>query len=316
MNIVTREKLFSRQWFYDYTMILIGTFIMASGFVFFIDPHKIVPGGVYGIAIVVNDLTQGMFPEGLFGLFVETFHKYNDGLPIGLVSWLINIPLLILGVKILGPRFGFKTIVGFSACSYFIDLLTHYWGMEPLASDVLLSCIFGGILIGVGLALIFKAKGTTAGSDIIAMIIAKYTNISLGQLIIYIDSMIVLLALIAFKDWQIPLYSWIVIYITGKVIDITMQGADHNKALIIISEKHQEIKNKLINDLERGGTFLNGEGMYNNEAKKVIYTVVNRRELAILESFIHEIDKEAFVTVVDAHEILGNGFKPLENKVD
>ncbi len=316
MAFLPKEKLFSTKWFIDYSLLLVGTFVMAAGFVFFIDPHKIVPGGVYGIAIVVNDLTQGSFPNGLFGLFVETFHKYNDGLPIGLVSWLINIPLLILGVKILGPRFGIKTIIGFSACSYFIDLLTSIWGLKPLAPDILLSCIFGGILIGVGLALIFKSKGTTAGSDIIAMIIAKYTKMPLGQLIIYIDSIIVLLALIAFKDWQIPLYSWIVIYITGKVIDITMQGGDYNKALLIISDKHQEIKNKLLNDLKRGGTYLKGEGMYNGESKKIIYTVVSRREFSILKSYVHSIDPNAFIAISNASEILGEGFKSLKESVD
>lgn len=312
MKIVTREKLFSKQWFIDYTMILVGTFVMAAGFVFFIDPHKIVPGGVYGTAIVINDLTQGLFPNGLFGLFADTFHQYKDGLPIGLVSWLINIPLLILGIKVLGPRFGFKTIVGFSACSYFIDLLTSIWGLKPLASDVLLSCVFGGILIGVGLALIFKAKGTTAGSDIIAMVIAKYTKMPLGQLIIYIDSIIVLIALIAFKDWQIPLYSWIVIYITGKVIDITMQGTSHEKVMIIISEKQQEIRDKLINDLERGGTLIEGKGMYTNNDKHVIFTLVNRREMVIIKSFISQIDPAAFIVISNAHEVMGEGFKPIE----
>ncbi len=300
----------------DYSMILIGTFIMASGFVFFIDPHKIVPGGVYGTAIIINNLTQGMFPNGLFGLFVETFHQYNDGLPIGITSWLINIPLLIIGVKVLGPRFGFKTIVGFSACSFFIDFLTSKWGLDPLVADVLLSCIFGGILIGVGLALIFKARGTTAGSDIIAMIIAKYTKKPLGQLIIYIDSTIVLLGLVALKDWQIPLYSWVTIYITGKAIDAVMEGANYNRALIIISDKHKEIRDKLINDLERGGTFFNAQGMYNGDEKKVIYTVVNRRELSVLKAYIHEIDPKAFLTVSDAREILGEGFKSLKQAVE
>ncbi len=316
MAYLTKDKLFSKQWIVDYSMILIGAFIMAAGFVFFIDPHKIVPGGVYGISIIINDLTQGSFPNGLFGLFVETFHQYKDGIPIGLVSWLINIPLLIIGVKILGPRFGFKTIVGFSACSYFIDLLTSMWGLDPLAKDVLLSCVFGGILIGLGLALIFKARGTTAGSDIIAMIIAKYTKMSLGELIIYIDSVIVLLGLVVFRDWQIPLYSWIVIYITGKVIDLVMQGGHNNKALVIISEKHEEIRNKLVNDLGRGGTYLSGEGMYNGKPKKIIYTIVNRREFSLLKGFIHNIDPNAFISISNANEILGNGFKSLEQSVD
>ncbi len=313
MAFIEKTKLFSRQWFYDYSMVLIGTFVMAAGFVFFIDPHGIVPGGVYGTAIVINKLTQGMFPNGFFGLFVETFHQYKDGIPIGLVSWLINIPLLIIGVKVLGPRFGIKTIIGFTACSYFIDLLTSIWGLDPLVKDVLLSCIFGGLLIGVGLALIFKARATTAGSDIIAMIIAKYTNLPLGQLLIYVDSVIVLLGLLAFNDWQIPLYSWVTIFITGKAIDLVMDGADYNKALIIISNEHEKIKEKILTDFDRGGTYFHGEGMWSGEKKKIIYTIVSRREMSILKKYISDIDSSAFITVMSTSEILGEGFKSLKS---
>ena len=306
MAFLTKDKLFSKKWFIDYFYILIGSLILAAGFVYFITPHKIVPGGVYGIAIVVHYLSVGVFSF------------WPDGIPIGLFGLILNIPLTIAGIKILGPRFGIKTIVGFVLTSVFIDGIT--WmrpdGNAALVDDVLLSCVFGGVLIGFGLGLIFKSRATSGGSDIIAMIIAKYTRLQLAKLMIYVDSTIVLLALVAFQDWHIPLYSWVVIYITGRAIDLTIEGADYNKALLIISKKHAEIKHKLLYDLERGGTYLRGEGMFTGEEKQIIYTVVSRRELTILEEFISKIDPDAFITVMDTREILGEGFQNLKLKMD
>lgn len=306
MAFLTKEKLFTLNWFKEYSYITIGAFILAMGFVFFISPHKIVPGGVYGIAIVVHYLTKGMFSF------------WPDGFPIGLFGLILNIPLTIAGIKILGPKFGVKTIVGFMLSSAFIDLITYLRvdGDAPLVPDVLLSCVFGGVLIGFSLGLIFKSRATSGGSDIIAMIIAKYTGIQLGQLMIYVDSAIVLLGLAAFRDWQIPLYSWLVIYITGKAIDITLEGSNYNKALFIISDKHEEIREKILVDLERGGTYLKGNGLYTNEEKHIIYTVVSRREIAILERFISQIDPKAFITIMDTREILGEGFQSLKMKND
>ena len=306
MAFLTKERLFSKKWFIDYTLILIGSFILAVGFVFFITPHRIVPGGVYGIAIVVHYLTQGMFSF------------WPDGIPIGLFGLVLNIPLTIAGIKILGPKFGMKTITGFVLTSVFIDGITMLRPLpeKALVDDVLLSCVFGGVLLGFGLGLIFKSRATSGGSDIIAMIIAKYTRLQLGKLMIYVDSCIVLLGLFAFQSWHIPLYSWVVIYITGRAIDITLEGADYNKALLIISKKHPEIRQKILVDLERGGTYLKGEGMYTGEEKQIIYTVVSRREVAILQEFISKIDPDAFITVMDTKEILGEGFQNLKAKVE
>jgi len=300
MAFLTKEKFLSKQWFKAYSLILTGTFIMAAGFVFFISPYKFAPGGVYGISIVLHHLTVGVFD------FLP------DGLPIGLTALCFDIPLTLLGIKILGPRFGIKTVVGFVSTAIFVDVLEYFWGNKPLVeNDPLLSAIFGGVLVGIGLGLVFKSKATSGGSDIIAMIIAKYTRLPLGQLMIYVDSAIVLISLVAFKDWSIPLYSWIIIFICGKIIDIILDGINFEKALIIISEKHEEIRNKIITDLQRGGTFIAGKGMYNNDEKKLIYTVLTRREVAILKDYINEIDPKAFVTVIDANEILGEGFKSL-----
>jgi len=306
MAFVQNEKLFSKKWFIAYALIVIGSFILAAGFVFFINPYNIVPGGVYGIGIVVHHLTKGLFSF------------WPTGIPVGLFGLVLNVPLTIIGIKVLGPRFGVKTVIGFVLTSVFMDMLTMIVGENDplgLAGDVLMACVFGGVLIGFGLGLIFKSKATSGGSDIVAMIIAKYTRLPLGQLMIYVDSVIVLFGLVVFQDWKIPLYSWIVIFVTGKVIDITMQGVSYDKTLFIISKEFGQIRDKIINDLNRGGTYIPGKGMYNDADKTIIFTVLNRRELAILEEYIHQIDPKAFVTVVDANEILGEGFKSLRDKI-
>jgi uncharacterized membrane-anchored protein YitT (DUF2179 family) len=306
MGQIFTEKPFSKKWFISYTYIVVGAMILALGFVLFINPYNIVPGGVYGISIVVHYLTKGLFSF------------WPDGIPIGFFGLILNIPLTILGIKILGPRFGVKTVIGLFLTSAFMDLLTMVIGEnDPLGlkDDLLLACLFGGVVIGVGLALIFKSKATSGGSDIIAMILAKYTKMQVGQLLIYVDSFIVLFGLAVLHDWKIPLYSWLVIFITGKVIDSVMEGASGEKMFLIISEKHEEIRNKIIIDLERGGTYLYGEGMYQGASKKVIFTVINRREVSILEEYINEIDPDAFVAIIDAKEILGYGFKSLPEKI-
>jgi uncharacterized membrane-anchored protein YitT (DUF2179 family) len=297
MAYVSKEKPFSRKWFYAYSLILVGSFVMAAGFVFFITPYKLVPGGVYGIGIVL-------------------YHITNELIPVGLTGLAFNIPLTIIGVKLLGPRFGVKTVVGFIMASVFMDGLTWFWGNRPLVEDeALLSSIFGGILVGFGLGLIFKAKASSGGSTIMAMIATKYTRIPIGQTLMVIDSIIVLFGLIAFRQWEIPLYSWIVIFITAKMIDVTMEGFSYEKTLFIISDKYQEISDKIINDLKRGGTLLDGKGMYNNAEKKIIFVNVSRRELSLLTEYINEIDPRAFLTVIEASEILGEGFKSLESRV-
>lgn len=305
MTFVTKEKLFTREWFKVYSLILIGTFIMAAGFVLFINPYKIVPGGVYGIAIVIHYLTEGVFSF------------WPLGIPIGLLGLTMDIPLTILGMKILGPRFGIKTVVGFILTASFMDLLGYLIGQDDplkLGDQVLLASIFGGVMIGFGLGLVFRSRATSGGSDIIAMIINKYTGLPLGQLMIIVDSVIVLVGLAAFGDWKIPLYSWIVIYITGKVIDITLRGISYEKTMFIISDRHEDIRHKIIHDLNRGGTIFVGKGMYQENEKNMIYTNVSRREYQILKDYIREVDPEAFVTVIDANEILGKGFKPLHDE--
>lgn len=288
MSFTTKEKLFSREWFKVYSLIIIGTFIMSVGFVLFISPYKLVPGGVYGIAIILH---------------------HSLGLPIGVIGLVLDIPLTLIGIKILGPRFGIKTIVGFISTAVWISLLEFTYGYEPLVTnEPLLSSIYGGALIGVGLGMVFKAKATSGGTDIIAMILAKYIKLPVGQLLIIVDSVVVIGGLMAFGDWKIPLLSWLVIFLVGKIIDTIVEGTGYDKSVMIISEKHEAIKNKILVDLNRGGTFLNGSGMYNGVDKKIIMTVINRREVIILKDFIRNIDPNAFVMVSDTNEIMGDGF--------
>ena len=288
MSFTTKEKLFSRDWFKVYSLILIGTFIMSAGFVLFISPYKLVPGGVYGIAII--------------------FH-HSLGLPIGIIGLVLDIPLTLIGIKVLGPRFGIKTIVGFVSTAAWISLLEFIYGYEPLvANEPLLSSIYGGALIGIGLGMVFKAKATSGGTDIIAMILAKYIKLPVGQLLIIVDSIVVIGGLMVFGDWKIPLLSWLVIFLVGKIIDIIVEGTGYDKSVMIISEKHETIRDKILIDLNRGGTFINGSGMYNGVEKKIIMTVINRREVIILKDFIRKVDPKAFVMVSDTNEIMGDGF--------
>ena len=299
------EKLSPKQMAKDYSMILLGTFIMAVGFVVFVSPLKLAPGGVYGIAIILH-------------------HVF--GFPIGLSGIALDIPLLIIGTVWLGPKFGMKTVVGIVSLSGFITLLEKIYGYNPLialannptipdpaANFIIALC--GGVFIGLGLGLIFKTRATSGGTDIIATIVGKYLkHIPLGTILIVVDSIIVLGALIAFDDWTIPLYSWLIIYVTGLVVDKVIAGFASSKTVIIISDKYEEIKTCILKNLNRGGTFLHGEGMYNRTEKRIIYTTISRKQLPQLIHFVHEIDAKPFLSVLDATDTLGEGFTPLKAK--
>lgn len=296
MPFLAPEKLFSTRWFKAYVLIVAGAFVIASGYVFFITPLRIVPGGIYGISIVLH-------------------HQF--GTPVGLVSLLFNIPLTIVGIKVLGPRFGAKTITGFVLTSAFMDGLTYLYGeMALVPDDPLISALFGGLVIGLGVGLLFKARATCGGTDVMAMMLGKWTGKPLGQLMMMVDSLIVLFGALVFADWKVPMYSLIAIFAMGRTIDTVLQGINYDKVALIVSDQYLLIKDKIIGDLHRGGTLMNGRGMYNGAEKTLIYVVLNRRELAMLEEYIEKVDPHAFMTVLDASEILGQGFKSLSEKLE
>lgn len=293
MGFVTKEKLFSKDFFVTYAWLLGGCFVFALGAVLFAEPNRFAPGGTYGLAIVLHHL-MGWRTE---------------------VSALcMDIPLLILGVYFLGPKFGVKTIVCTFSIPLFMALIHETYGYAALLGEnqQLLSAIFGGIVYGVGIGMIFKARATSGGSDIIAMILNKYTHISLGQLVILVDCTITLTTVVAFGEWTLPMYSWIVVFIEGKVIDVVVEGGSVYKTLMIVTQKVDAVKNVILNDINRGATLLPATGLYKGEERNIVYTVLTRREMMILRHRIVEIDPEAFINVIDSKEILGRGFKPLK----
>jgi uncharacterized membrane-anchored protein YitT (DUF2179 family) len=295
MGFIVRYQPFTGKWFKAYALIISGAFIIASGYVFFITPLKIVPGGIYGISIVLH----------------HTF-----GTPVGLMALVFNIPLTIIGIKVLGPRFGVKTFTGFILTSVFMDLLTYWFGEKPLiADDILLSSLYGGAIIGLGVGFLFKAKATCGGTDVMAMMLGKWTGHPLGQLMMSVDAVIVMFGALVFLDWSIPLYSLLAIFIMGKTIDTVLQGWTYDKLALVVSDHSELIGQKITTDLRRGGTFIKSSGMFSRNEKTMIYVVLNRREIAMLEEFIQEIDPKAFVTILNADEILGQGFKSLKDKL-
>ncbi|HOF15548.1 MAG TPA: YitT family protein [Bacteroidales bacterium] len=292
-----KDKILSKEWIMSYFYLIIGAFILALGYAFFMTPYKITPGGIYGISIVLH-------------------HKF--GFPVGMAALCFNLPLTLIGLKLLGPRFGVKTFMGFILTALFTDGLIYFLGNDPLNlhDEVLLASIFGGVVMGVGVGLIFKSRASSGGSDVLASILAKYTKIPLGKQLMIVDSCIVLVGFLAFQDWKIPLYSWLTIFIMGKVIDMILQGFSDDKIIFIISEKSEELRKSIIYNLKCGGTIFQAKGMYTKEEKDVLFTVMNRRSIPDLQKYIFQIDPEAFITIADAHEILGKGFKSLQEKIN
>ena len=292
MGFVTKEKFLSKDFFITYAWLLGGCFVFALGAVMFAEPYGFAPGGTYGLSMVFHHL---------WGWETE------------IAALCMDVPLLLLGIYFLGGMFGVKTIICTFAIPAFMRLIHYLYGydalLEPgitdrtLLNEQLLSAIFG---------MIFKARATSGGSDIISMILNKYTHISLGTLVIIVDCTITLSTVVAFGDWRLPMYSWIIVFIEGKVIDLVIDGAAVHKTLMIVTDKLDPVKDVIIKDINRGATLLPAVGMYRGESRNMIYTILTRREMMILRHRIAEIDPEAFINVIDSKEILGRGFKPLK----
>jgi uncharacterized membrane-anchored protein YitT (DUF2179 family) len=258
------------------------------------------PGGTYGLAMVFHHL---------WGWRTET------------TALCMDIPLLIIGILVIGKKFGIKTML----CTFLIPLFmwilhnTHGYDslIEPGISDMnlfknqLLAAIFGGIIYGIGLGMVFKSRATSGGSDIISMIVNKYFHISMGTAVVIVDGIITLSTVIAFGDWKLPMYSWIIIFIESKIIDLIIEGSSV-KTMMIVSEKLDPIKEVIINDLGRGATLIPAIGMYKGEQRHIIYTTMTRREMVTLRYKIAEIDPRAFINVIESSEILGEGFKNIK----
>ncbi len=313
---MTKEKIFSKQWLISYFYIVLGSMLFAIGDVMFVNPYLMAPGGTYGLANVLNTVWPWK---------------------ISFYAICMDIPLLLIGTWVLGPKFGIKTIVSTILIFAFTFLIEMYWGYAPVIHDgqimqspveglsmvqiphdggyfipdYFLNTVLAGIIYGLSIGLIFKSGATSGGSDIISMILHKYTKISLGTLVLIVDSIITLTTLLAFGDVRLPIYSIILIFIESKVIDIVVEGIKSYKTVFIVTDKYEEIHQIIINNLERGGTCIKGIGMYSGKERNFIYTSVSRREFTHMKELVYDVDPNAFINVIDSNEILGEGFKKL-----
>lgn len=270
--------------------ITIGTFFLAIALTSFQEPNMIAPGGVTGFAIVLKKITN---------------------IPVYITNLAINIPLFIVGIIVLGKNFGWKTLYATVLLSIFLRILPN----EAITQDLLLSSIFGGVVAGIGLGIVFKSGGTTGGTDLAASILNKlFPVFSTSSFMGAIDILVVIFAGIVDKRVETSLYSIISMFITIRLIDIIQEGFGYAKAFIIISTKSQEIGSKLIEDFDRGVTLFKAKGMYTMEDKDVILCAVNRYQISKVKDMIHDIDKNAFVMVTDISEVLGLGFKEIEKQ--
>ena len=266
--------------------IILGTMIMAIGIDLFLVPSKLSTGGFSGIGTVLYYLWR---------------------IPVGTTTIILNIPLFVLAFLKLGKRFTLKTILGTSSLSYFLHVFEK---IRPITNDKVLAFIYGSILVGVGTAVVLKARGSTGGSDLLASIIRAYKrNVKTGTLIIILDTIVVAINVIFFKDIEIALYSALAIYIMGKILDIFFEGIDFAKMMLIISPKGEIISDKISKELARGTTKIKGIGMYKKENRKILLCVVSRNEVRHVMAIIEETDKTAFTIITNAREVYGKGFK-------
>lgn len=293
------ERIYSWRWWRSWLLLLFGCVLLAAGFVLFMNPYRIIPGGVYGMGIVMHALLPGI-QVGTFGL-------------------MFDIPLLLIALRLFGGKFGVRTIVAAIATPLIMNTMSALIGEDPaamfaghidLSNDIIIACLFGGVLIGAGVGLILRTHATSGGTDIVAMIFTRYTRLTFSQSILLVDSAVVIFGILVLGDWRLPLYSIITIFVSSRVINYVLEGESYDKLLFIISEKHGQIRPFILEQMGRGGTYIRSAGMYTGAPKEMIFVVVNRLEVSSLQAEIQRLDPAAFVVVVSAYETFGDGFKP------
>lgn len=265
---------------------IVGAFIMAVGVSLFLLPNQLSSGGISGVATI-------------------TYYLLN--IPMGTMILIINIPLFMVAIYKIGKSFFFKSLIGTISLSFFIDFLDK---LDPLTNDRFLACIYGGIIIGLGTAIILKFNSSTGGTDLIGYIAREYRpTITMSRAIIILDTIIVSLNVIFFKEIEIGLYSAIAIYLMGKMIDILFEGIYFTKLLLIISDQNEEIAKQIGDKIRRGTTGLFGKGMYTNEDKLVLMCAASRGDIAKIKMVARKIDPQSFIVITNSREVVGLGFK-------
>ena len=250
-----------------------------------------------------NDLTMG----GFTGM-AQIIHYLLPVLPIGVLTIVMNIPLFIIGVRCMGLKLLLSSLYAMAVSSVFIDIINSIWTFE--AMDPMLACVFGGVLMGASLGMVFQQGATTGGTDLIARLLKlKITWLPMGKLLIATDMVVIVASAIAFGSVYSALYGVVALYIAGIVMDRMLYGLDSAKVAYIISDRFKEIADVLVNDLDRGVTILQGQGGYSGAEKKVLMCAFKQRQIVSIKKMVKELDPSAFIIVCDAHEVLGDGFR-------
>ncbi|WP_434798682.1 YitT family protein [Terrisporobacter vanillatitrophus] len=276
--------------FNEIIILVVGCLFMAISINMFLNPHNIAPGGLTGVAIIINTLT---------------------GLPIWLINIVFDIPLFLFAFRILGKKDASKTLLGILFLTASLKV-TENLGNINVTNDVLLSSISGGIILGIALGLIFRINGSTGGTDLIGLLANKtFPSLSVATLMGFADGCIVILSGVVSRNIEIALYSAIALYIIVKASDVVVEGINTSSSFMIISDKYVEIGNAIRDELERGATILKGQGLYTGNDKNLLLVVVSKKEVVILKKLVKNIDPNSFIIVSDIFEALGEGFKSI-----
>jgi uncharacterized membrane-anchored protein YitT (DUF2179 family) len=275
----------------DFLLITLGAFLQALAIRLFLVPGHLVNGGIGGLAQIIN---------------------YYTGFPIGVMIFIGNVPLLILGWRHLGGRrFAIRTAYAVVLISVFTDVLVFFLPAEGLSTDLVLNTLYGGVISGIGYGLVYRGHGTSGGTDILVKVISNWRAIPISQSYLITDSLIILLGGITYS-WRNALYAIIMLFISGIAAEITTEGPSVNRTAFIITNYPDEVTRSILVDMERGVTSMEATGAYTGTRRSMLYCVITRSEVSVLKSLVLEADPEAFIVIGQAHEVLGEGFRPLK----
>lgn len=281
-----KKLILIRQYLSEMAVAVIGTIIMAFGISFFLLPNQLSTGGFTSIATIIYYLFE---------------------IPIGTIILALNIPVFAWAFIRIGKKFTSKAIIGTFTLSIFLDMFSSF---EQLTQDRLLACIYGGIITGIGSALVLKAQASTGGTELLTNIIKTYKkDIKTSQILIILDTIVIAVNVFFFKTIEIGLYSAIIIYIIGKMLDIFLEGIYFTKILFIISNKYKEISDTINEKIDRGTTGIYAKGMYTNKEKLMLLCIANRSEIMEIKQIAYKIDPQVFIIIANSREVFGKGFK-------
>jgi uncharacterized membrane-anchored protein YitT (DUF2179 family) len=274
----------------DYTLIFLGALFQALALRLFQVPARLATGGISGLSQIIN---------------------FYTGFPIGAMVLLGNIPIFLLGWRFLGgPRFALRTAFAILCFSGFTELLRPFLPPAGLTDDLVLNALYGGVVSGIGYALVYRGKGTSGGTDILARILNHWRGIPISQSYLLTDALVIFLAGLSFS-WENALYALVMLYVSGIAAETVSQGSNVERTALIITTQPEAITQRILEDLERGVTVLSGRGAYTGEERPVLYCVISRSEVEQLKAIVRETDARAFLVIGQAHETLGEGFRNL-----